>query len=458
MVGRMTAAIGTPDTRRPPWSSLVMSVVVTAVTVAVFLSGGTGRLVVVAITAGALVFYATAVHSLTVFVTFAAVLGAVPYIHVPSTPVPLLMVLAVGIWFAWMFLPDWSSHVGWTELWIVLLAALAMLSVLATGVTTRSLLEYITWVAATAVVIPLRHLPTAARVTTIRTFVIGTGIGSLLGLLLEFGLLGPLDRLVTLAGYDPVNNVRRVFGSEGTTTRLNGTYLEPNVAGLILAAGLLLAVAYFRGATRSALMIIIGSGLLLTLSRAAIATIVVAALLVVLRAPAHRTFVVIWGLAAGLLALAIPSVNERLLDSFGPSDRGSIDRVLSFSAFPDLMTRHWLWGLGWAREEFRDSTVSYTVNYVANGPLVTIYRGGVVLGLVAIVVLILLVVCSWSTARESFGDAVVCCGVIAFVLVAMQLDLPMVLAPPAVTTFSFLVAASLTRVPGPAGRLPHRHA
>jgi hypothetical protein len=98
------------------------------------------------------------------------------------------------------------------------------------------------------------------------------------------------------------------------------------------------------------------------------------------------------------------------------------------------------------------------VNYVANGPLVTIYRGGAVLGLVAIVVLILLVVRSWAAARDSFGHAMVCCGVIAFVLVALQLDLPMVLAPPAVTTLSFLVAASLMHVPGPAGKSPHRRA
>jgi hypothetical protein len=455
----MTAPAAAPDTRRLLRPPLVVSFVLTATSVAAFLSGGADtRLVVVGIAAAALAVYATAVHPLSIFVAFAAVLGAAPYIHVPSTPAPLLLVLAVGIWVAWLFLPDASSHVGWTELSVVLLAALAVLSVVATGVSPRSLLEYVTWVAATAVVIPLRHLPTAARVTTIRTFVIGTGIGSLLGLLLEFNLLGPLSRLLMIAGYDPAKNVRLVYGSEGITARLNGTYLEPNVAGLVLAAGLLLAAAYFRGAARTGLLIVIGSGLLLTLSRAAIATVVVAAVLVVLRAPAHRMFVIVWGLAAGFLALAIPSVNERLLDSFGPSDRGSIDRVLSFRAFPDLMTGHWLWGLGWAREEFRDSTVSSTVNYVANGPLVTIYRGGAVLGLVAIVVLILLVGRSWAAARDSSDDAVVRCGVIAFVLVALQLDLPMVLAPPAVTTLSFLVAASLTHVPGPAGKSPHRRA
>jgi hypothetical protein len=169
-------------------------------------------------------------------------------------------------------------------------------------------------------------------------------------------------------------------------------------------------------------------------------------------------FVIAWGFVGGFLVLWLPVVRDRLLDSFGPNDRGSIDRVLSFRAFPDMMAGHWLWGLGWDREEFRNSAVGYATNYVANGPLVTIYRGGVVLGLVAVVVLGVLVVRSWSMAGRSFADSVVCCGVVAFVLVALQLDLPMVFAFPAVMTLSFLVAASLVPVPEPPWKSSERRA
>jgi uncharacterized membrane protein YczE len=77
-------------------------------------------------------------------------------------------------------------------------------------------------------------------------------------------------------------------------------------------------------------------------------------------------------------------------------------------------------------------------------PLVTIYRGGLVVGTVVVLVAVLLVVRSWFAARQSFAAAVVCGGVIAYILVAAQLDYPIVLQPPSTAVFSFLVAVSLT--------------
>jgi hypothetical protein len=170
---------------------------------------------------------------------------------------------------------------------------------------------------------------------------------------------------------------------------------------------------------------------------------------VVLRAPLHRFAIVVAGFVAGLTALAMPPVRIRLMESFGPSDMGTLARQLALQDFPRLMDGHWIWGLGWARAEFRDRSLGQTVNYVANGPLVTIYRGGIVLGLIAIAVLIVLVVRSWFSAGRSFEDAVVCGGVIAFVLVALQLDFPIVLSAPATTAFSFLVAMSMNHAPEP---------
>ena len=93
------------------------------------------------------------------------------------------------------------------------------------------------------------------------------------------------------------------------------------------------------------------------------------------------------------------------------------------------------------------ASLGRVINYVANGPLVTIYRGGVVLGIVVVVVLLVLVVRSWFAARRSFEDAVVCCGVIGIVLVALQLDFPIVIQAPATALFSFLVGLSLAPHP-----------
>ena len=207
---------------------------------------------------------------------------------------------------------------------------------------------------------------------------------------------------------------------------------------------MLLAVAHLRGPLRVAMVVLIGSGLTLTLSRASIATVVVAAGLLALRSRGRRRVAVV-GLSgvAGVGALLIPVVRHRIFDSFGPNDGGSLARNLALREFPRAMEGHWIWGLGWVREEFRDAAVNFHVNFAANAPLVTVYRGGIVVGVVAVLVLVVLVVRSWHAAARSFETAVVCCGVIGFVLVAMQLDYPVVLQAPATALFSFLVGLTL---------------
>jgi hypothetical protein len=62
---------------------------------------------------------------------------------------------------------------------------------------------------------------------------------------------------------------------------------------------------------------------------------------------------------------------------------------------------------------------------------------------------VVLVVRSWIAAKRSFEDAVVCSAVIGFVLVALQLDFPIVLQTPATVVFSFLVGLSLVPHPPP---------
>jgi hypothetical protein len=326
-------------------------------------------------------------------------------------------------------------------------------------VSTTSLKELAAWGAATALVIPVRFMPAAARATMVRTFVLAAAAAAVLGIVLvridPYGLL--LSRLA-IAGYrEGSTNVQRVGGTEDIVTRLTGTYVEPNIAGLVLLVALLLAVAYFRGPVRLALVVVIGSGMLLTLSRAAIGTAVVAGVLLVLRTTGPRRLALIGsGIVAGLAALAVPAVRARLFDSFGPSDTGTIARDLALKEFPRTMEGHWLWGLGWDRDEFRSASVGRVVNYVANGPLVTIYRGGIVLGGLAILLLALVVVRSWFVASRSFEHAVTCCGIIAIIVVALQLDFSIVIQAPATAIFSLLVGLSLA--PDPPDDAEARHA
>jgi polysaccharide biosynthesis protein PslJ len=444
VVGCMTMPTRAPDTVRVSWATMATSVVFTVLPLIAFLWGNPRVVTVVVIafaTTGAV--YAVSVHPFSIFVALAVVLGVAPYMHIPGTPIPMLLALAASVWVALAFLPGLDTRPGWCELWIVVLALLALMSVLASDPSGRAFVEYAAWIVATAVVVPVRLLPAERRATMVRAFVVSSAVGSVLGVLIRSGAPRGLLEVLSSVGYNPGRNVQYVFGLESATERLSGTFLEPNIAGLILAAGLLLAVAYFRGTIRVILVLVIGSGLLLTLSRASIATAVVAAVLVVLRSPARRASVFGAGLLAVFVALAIPIVRTRLLGSFGPNDFGAVARQLALREFPQTMQGHWVWGLGWDREEFRSRSVGQIVNYVANGPLVTIYRGGIVLGAVVIVLLVVLVLRSWLAAHRSFEDAVVCCAVIGFILVAMQLDFPIVLQAPATTVFSFLVALSL---------------
>ncbi|MGH3474969.1 MAG: hypothetical protein ACRDOT_08675 [Aeromicrobium sp.] len=432
--------------------TLGLSIALTVVPLIVFLTGGAlTRQVVLGVAALLVAAYAATVHPLSVFVALAAVLGFVPYLDLPGANIPVLLVLAVGVWVALAFLPGADLRPGGPELWVLALAGVALLSV-ATDLSADSLTELAAWLVATAVIVPIRFLPQVARTLVIRTFVISAAAAAAVGsALVRLDPDGSLLSNLTFAGYSS-ERVRAQFvpGTEAIATRLTGTFVEPNIAGLVLAAAVMLAVAYFSGPVRIALVVLIGGGLLLTLSRTALATVVVAGAVLVLRAGGRRSLALIAsGVVAGLGALTIPNVRGRLLDSFGASDTGTIARSRALEAFPEAMEGHWIWGLGWAREEFRNASLSSTVNYVANGPLMTIYRGGMVLGILTMLLLVVLVVRSWIVAKRSFEDAVVCSAVIGFVLVALQLDFPIVLQTPATVVFSFVVGLSLVPHPPP---------
>jgi hypothetical protein len=428
-------------------STLVVSCGLTVVLLVLYLRGSElTRLGVIVAVVVAIAAWVTAVHPVMTVRGFVLVLAVVPYLHVPGTGIPLLLVLSLGIWVALLFLPGVDFRPGWPEALLGLLAAVALLSVVATGVSLDAFVEYAAWLAATAVLVPLRFLPEKARAACIHTFVLGCALAAVVGIvLLRIDPQGVLLSRLSFAGYDTLgNNAQLVPGTERNTLRLTGTYVEPNIAGLVLAAGVLLAVAYTRGVSRVVLTGLIGTALLLTLSRSAIGTVAVAFIVLVLLAGGRRRLPLIAaGLAAGLGAMSIPVVRERLFNSFGPTDTGSVVRSLAFQDFPDKMQGHWWWGLGWAREEFRDPVVGRMVNFVANAPLLTIYRGGVLLGAVAVLLLLVLTLRSVVAARGEFSEAVLACGVLAFCLVALQLDFPAVIQPPATVVFSLMVGLSL---------------
>ena len=181
------------------------------------------REIVLAVAAALVAAYVASVHPLAIFGAFAAVLGFIPYLHVPCTPVPLLLVLSVGVWVALAFLPGVRSSIRAAR--AVAPRALAALASLGAGhraVRTRSLLESSPGSPPPLVVSRAVPAP-AARATTVRVFVlIAPASASLLGIVLvRIRPLRPAARRLTIAGYEPATTcggcpVRRASRPDST--------------------------------------------------------------------------------------------------------------------------------------------------------------------------------------------------------------------------------------------------
>lgn len=429
-----------------PWgrttSLAVAGLGTTLVVVAWLLGGETGRLVVTLGAAVAVAGYVTAFHPQIVFLAFPAALGFAPFIHVPFTDIPIMLALSAMLWAALLFVPAADIRLGWPEAIVAALAAVALCSVVATEVAPRAAVEWVAWVVATSVLIPLRHLPPALRTRVCQTFAVSAGLGATLAIAIWVGLPNRVLRQLHVLGYDVLLNNRQV-ADEQLSTRLSGTFLEPNIAGLILLVALAAAVVFLAGRLRLVVGAVITVALLLTLSRSAFGTAVVAAGLVVLRSSERRRELMLWGTAAAVAALALPTVRLRLANSLGAQDVGLSARKQALSEFPGLMDGHWVWGLGWARPEFRSAGLTEAVNFVANGPLLTVYRGGLVVGIAVVLAALVLAFRAWAYADRSFGAAVVCSLLIAMLFVAFQLDFPIVNQAPATAAVSLLIAMTL---------------
>ena len=382
---------------------------------------------------------------------FAFVLGAIPFGTLPGFPLPLVLLLGVSIGVtAIVQLPQQRKDAPFTALeWAaVALIVVSAASMLVNLTSAYDVSEFAKWLIATSALLSLMRLDALAMRSVGRSFVVGAAAAAVFALvLLVTDPTGSRLSLLSFFGYGTSgdDNLRYVFDASGATVRLTGTYVDPNVGGLFLFVALLLAMAYFRGVLRIGLATLLGVSMALTLSRAAIFSTLVAIL--VLFAVQNlgfgkklRVFTVL-AIGAGALLL-IPTVQNRLLASFGQFDRGTTDRVDALRDFPKLMDGHWLFGLGWGRIEFRDSAAGIAVNYVANSPLLTVYRGGVIVGLVFVVLLVIALASAWRGLRAGIlGLGIVGAGFVGFAAVALQVDFPVVTIPPVTALFSLLLAA-----------------
>jgi hypothetical protein len=384
-----------------------------------------------------------------IYCVYAFSLAFVPFGVLPSSPLPLVLLLGVSIGAtAVLQLPSGRSRPFTSlEWWVLGLVVTSMLSLAVTFSTSYDLTEFSKWLIATSTLFALLRLQPDRLDIVGRWYVFGAASASLFALaMLLFDRAGNMLSVLSFLGYGTAGgtNLRYVVGEGEMTVRLTGTYVDPNAGGLFLFVGVLLALALFRGLWQVVFTGIVVLAMTLTLSRSALLSIAVAFLIFL--AVQNMRFggkLRMFGFAAiaGAVLLAIPAIQERILGSFGSNDVGSSARADALRDYPKHMDGNWLFGLGWGRIEFRDGSVGMAVNHVANAPLLSVYRGGIIVGLFFCAVLIYGLVLSYrglrrSEARHGFIGA----GFIGFTLVALQLDFPVITIPSVAALFAFFLA------------------
>jgi hypothetical protein len=215
---------------------------------------------------------------------------------------------------------------------------------------------------------------------------------------------------------------------------------------------------------RLAVTAILSAAIVLTLSRAAIFSVLVGIVLVALfhtMRSRHRLVLLGSVSFAAVGALMVPAVRTRILSSFSSDDQGASDRGRALAEWPGHMSGHWPFGLGWGRREFVDGAYAFTLNFVSNSPLIAIYRAGIIVGLIFIAILVMGCIMSYRALRSDSLPAAIYGGVfIGFCVVALQLDHPVVDIPQSVIAFGFFLAYLVyvdraRQMPGPT-ELPPR--
>jgi len=386
-------------------------------------------------------------HPLWLYSGMAIAIGFMPFGYFPGVNVPLYLPFAAGAVLAAAVHP--SDRKGLSPLEVTVLA-LVVTSGIAMLVNAKNLVdygEYVKWSIATLVIVALLKLSPDNMAKVGRCYVYAATANALFGIL--FVTVDRNNRLMRIFypfGYGRAETTRFVFSDEGQTKqiRLGGLWVDPNAAGIGLVVAFALAVALLSGHIRVIVALILAAAIGLSLSRAALFSVVVGIVLAFLfhtmRARDRQVMLGLIGLAA-VVAMLTPPVRNRLLMSFGSDDTGSSARMDALRAWPGQMSGHWVFGLGWGRREFKDGVYAFQLNFVANGPLITIYRAGVIVG--ALFILMVLIGCylSYRAIRsDSFGEALYGGCFIGFAVVALQLDHPIVTTPQSTVAYSFFVA------------------
>jgi hypothetical protein len=427
----------------------IAAVVVCPVVAVLAVGGGLiAKLALAGVIALIVSIYVGVRHPLWLFWGLAVVLGALPFGYFPGVHVPLYLPFAAGVVLA-AVVHKASDPVPLhpLEKAVLLLILASGVSVIFTGGSIVDVTVFVRWIIATLVMIALLRLSRENLARFGRIYVYAATVNALFGIAIVAA--DPQHRFIKILhifDYDREATGRFVFTDEGQSrfTRLGGTWVDPNMAGIGLVPALVMGIVLLKGRMRVAVTAILSVAILLTLSRAAIFSVLVGVVLVALfHAMRGRHRVIMVGtIGLGMAsALLVPAIRTRILTSFGSDDQGAQDRWRSLAAWPHNMSGHWIFGLGWGRREFVDGSFAFNLNFVSNAPLIAAYRAGMIAGLIFVAVLVIGCVMGYRALRSDSLPAALYGGVfIGFCVVALQLDHPVVDIPQMTAVFGiFLV-------------------
>ncbi|RFA08316.1 hypothetical protein B7R54_03060 [Subtercola boreus] len=380
---------------------------------------------------------------------FGIVLGLAPFATLPGTGTQLVFFLALA------FIIVAIVHAGERErgprtstigIWMGLTIAACLISMIATFTGAESLNQWARWALASVLVCFGVWMSPTLRLALSRAFVVGACGGAVLSIVLSVvDKTGAFVQGLTVIGYGGAGSpiVRTVEVSGSLSVRATGLYTDPNTAGLFFFMALAVAAYVFAGRLRVLAMIVLVVGIAATLSRSAIISVIFAVVIILLiqnQSAVRRLIIgIVSAVAIGFLALT-PSIAGRITGSFSNSDKGALDRIAAFQNYPGQLEGHWIFGRGWALREFVDSSYGYLVNHVANTPLLVVYRGGIFAGLAFLALLIVgLAVAVRGLRSTEIGFGMMGAAFFGLVLIAFQLDFPVVTVPPLTMAFSILL-------------------
>ena len=390
-------------------------------------------------------------HPLWLYWALAFLLAALPFGYFPGVHLPMYLALAVGVLLAALIHPSERTGLSRLEIAVVVLVVVSGLTLVFGGITLPGIVEFGRWATAMLVMVALLRLSPENMARFGRIYVYTAAVNAIYGMFIVFA--DPQQksyRLLQIFGYGAggdADALRYAFindQGEVTSLRLGGTWVEPNSAGLSMLFAIAIGVVVLTGWRRVAVTTIFLVAIPLTLSRAAIATVIVGFVLVLVF-HTMRSRDRLLGLAALALipaaALTVPTIRARIFSTLSSSDPGANDRARSLREFPHTMSGHWLFGLGWGRPEFKNGNLAFQLNYVSNAPLITVYRAGIFAGLAFVAIMVIGCIVGYRALRSaSTSNAIMGGFFISACFLALQLDHTVASVSQPVMLFSILLA------------------